>query len=328
MAEYSLNRLVSFFPTLFIVSILVFIIINAPPGDYLTVLANELRQTGDAAAEYELGILEQRYGLNQPIHVRYWKWITNFVKGDLGESFEWRKPVSEVIGDRLLLTLILSGSTMFFTWLISIPIGVYTAIHKDSLSDRVLTIVGFLGLATPNFLLALVALYLSAVHFQVIGVGGLFSEEFASAPWSVAKAIDLVKHMIIPILVIGTSQMAELIRIMRSNMLDILGQPYVLTNRAKGLKGHVIVYKHCLRVAINPLISMAGMQLPNLISGTMIVAIVLNLPTVGPMLRRALVSQDVYLSGSFLMIVTALLLVGNLLADVALALADPRIRYN
>lgn len=328
MKEFIISRLIIFIPTLFVVSIVVFIIINAPPGDYLTTLEMQLKTQGDAAAEYMLNNYRQRYGIGQPLYIKYWKWIKNFVRGDLGESFEWQEPVARVIGDRIFLTVVLSLSTMLFTWIVAIPIGIYSATHQYSFGDRFFTVFGFIGLATPNFLLALVALYISAVHLNLTSVGGLFSPVYRDAPWSLGKFIDLLSHMWVPVLIVGTYQLASLIRIMRSNMLDILGQPFVTTARAKGLSNKMVIYKHSLRVAINPLISMMGTQLPKLVSGTMIVALVLNIPTVGPLLYRALISQDVYLSGSFLMIVTFLLLIGNLLADVLLALSDPRIRYN
>ncbi|MCX7796487.1 MAG: ABC transporter permease, partial [bacterium] len=253
-------------------------------------------------------------------------WITHFIRGDFGWSFYYEKPVKELVGERLALTLVLSVVTLIFTWALAIPIGVYSATHQYSWGDNLFTFLGFIGLSIPGFLLGLLLMFISVFYFNQ-SVGGLFSPQYVNAPWTLGKVIDLFRHLWIPVIIIGLSGTAGLIRIMRGNLLDILGQQYVLTARAKGLMESIVIWKHAVRVAINPLISSLGMSLPGIISGESLVSIVLNLPTTGPLFLEALMRQDMFLAGSFLMFLTMALVVGNFLADLGLAWADPRIRY-
>jgi len=327
LSEFILKRLFHLIPTIILISLVSFVIINLPPGDYLTARITELELQGDTSAREHLERLRTHYGLDQPIFVQYWLWATRFVQGDFGFSFEYNQPARELIMDRLLLTMILSVGTLFFTWIVAIPIGIISATHPRSLFDRIATLFSFVGMATPGFLLALVLLVFVLYAFDV-SLMGLFSPEFRNAPWSVARVLDLLKHIWLPIMIIGVQGMAGLVRIMRANMLDILGQQYITTARSKGLQTRIVIYKHALRVAINPLISIAGMSLPQIIGGEMLTSIVLNLPTTGPLFYRALMVQDMYLAGSFLMFLVVFLVVGNFLADLALAWTDPRIRYN
>lgn len=326
MISYIIRRLVYSVFLLFLVSIVGFTVIQLPPGDFLTIRIQELRNRGDLSAEIYAEQLRMRYGLDKPFWMQYIIWITHFVRGDFGWSFYYEKPVSELVGERLTLTLVLSVVTLIFTWALAIPIGVYSATHKYSWGDNLFTFLGFIGLSIPGFLLGLLLMFISVFYFNQ-SVGGLFSPQYVNAPWSLGKVIDLFRHLWIPVIIIGLSGTAGLIRIMRGNLLDILGQQYVLTARAKGLHESIVIWKHAVRVAINPLISSLGMSLPGIISGESLVSIVLNLPTTGPLFLEALMRQDMFLAGSFLMFLTIALVVGNFLADLGLAWADPRIRY-
>ncbi|HON72218.1 MAG TPA: ABC transporter permease [bacterium] len=326
MLNYIIRRIIYSIFLLFLVSIVGFVVIQLPPGDFLTVRIQELRNRGDLSAEIYAEQLRARYGLDKPIWMQYIIWITNFVKGDFGWSFYYEKPVSELIGERLALTITISVITLIFTWALAIPIGVYSATHQYSWGDNIFTFLGFIGLSVPSFLLGLLLMFISVFYFNQ-SVGGLFSPEYINAPWNFAKIIDLFRHLWIPVIIIGLSGTAGLIRIMRGNLLDILGQQYILTARAKGLKESIVIWKHAVRVAINPLISSLGMSLPGIISGESLVSIVLNLPTTGPLFLEALTRQDMFLAGSFLMFLTTALVAGNFIADLALAWADPRIRY-
>ena len=312
---------------LLLISIVVFVVIDLPPGDYLTSRAAELERQGSQNAELQLRGLRERYGLDKPILTRYWLWISNFVQGDFGESFEYQRPVKELIGDSLLLTIVISIATLAFSWIIAIPIGVYSATHKYSFLDQLFTSVSFIGLATPGFLLALILMVISVYVFGA-PIGGLFSAGMEKQDWSIAKILDLARHLWIPVVLVGLSGTAELIRIMRGNLLDILNQQYVQSARARGLNERRVIWKHAVRVAINPLISLIGLQLPSILSGSIIISIVLSLPTTGPLLYRALRVQDMYFAGSFLMLLSLTLIIGNFLADIALAWADPRIAYS
>ena len=326
MLKYILNRVMIAIPTLVMVSIVSFVIIQLPPGDYLTSYVAQLREQGDVVDEAELRQLEERYGLGQPIYVQYWKWISGILfELDFGYSLEWKVPVKSLLGQRILLTFVLSLSTMLFTWTLAIPVGVLSATKQYSLIDYIATFFGFVGLGVPNFMLALVLMWISFAYLDT-SVGGLFSPEFVEAPWNLARVWDMMKHLWIPIIVLGTSGTAGLIRTMRANLLDELHKPYVTTARAKGLTESKLVRKYPLRVALNPFVSTVGYQLPALISGTTITAVVLSLPTTGPLLLRALTSQDMYLAGSFLLILSALTVIGTLLSDLMLAWVDPRIR--
>lgn len=325
MLRYVIQRLLLMVPTLLLISLVTFVIIQLPPGNYLETLISELRAAGETADLQKVEFLRQQYGLDQPLWKQYWMWLTGLLHGDLGYSFEYDRPVSAIIGERLALTFVVSFGAIVFTWVVAFPIGVYSATHKYSWADHGLTLLGFLGLATPNFLLALVLMFVSFTYFGV-SVGGLFSPEMQAAPWSGAKVVDLLEHLWIPVVVIGTSGTAGMIRRLRANLLDELKKQYVVTARAKGLPPRRVLLKYPLRIALNPFISDIGNLLPQVISGAIIVSIVLSLPTTGPILLRALRAQDMYLAGSFLMILASLTVVGVFLSDLALAALDPRIR--
>jgi peptide/nickel transport system permease protein len=325
MLRYILQRLLLMIPTLIAISIVTFVIIQLPPGDYLETLISELRESGESADLAKVEFLRKQYGLDLPLWQQYWNWATGMLQGDLGYSFEYDRPVTDIIGERLVLTMVVAAGAILFTWLVAFPIGVYSATHQYSWADHSLTLLGFLGLATPNFLLALVLMFISFAYFG-ISVGGLFSPAMQAAPWGWAKAWDMLQHLWIPVLVIGTSGTAAMIRRLRANLLDELKKQYVITARAKGLSPRRALLKYPLRIALNPFISDIGNLLPQLISGAIIVSIVLSLPTTGPILLRALRAQDMYLAGSFLMMLAVLTVIGVFLSDLALAWLDPRIR--
>lgn len=326
MLKYIIRRVLLTIPTLIAVSLVSFFIIQLPPGDYLTSYVAQLRASGDTVDIQEIEALEERYGLNRPFHVQYLRWMSGVLRGDFGYSFEWKVPVSSLIWERLLLTFVLSLSTLLFTWLLAIPIGVISAVRQYSFVDYASTTIGFLGLGIPNFLLALVLMWISFAYFDT-SVGGLFSPQFIDASWSWAKLWDLIKHLWIPMIVLGTSGTAGLIRIMRANLLDELNKPYVETARAKGVSEWELIWRYPVRVALNPFISTVGYALPTLISGATITAVVLSLPTTGPLLLRSLLSQDMYLAGSFVLLLSSLTVIGTLISDILLAWSDPRIRY-
>lgn len=325
MISFVLRRLLGMVPTLILVSILTFIIIQLPPGDFMTSLQALAASSGSGADQASMDTLRHIYGLDEPVTVQYFKWVGGFVRGDFGYSFEWKRPVAELIVDRLALTLLLSLISLGIMWVIAIPIGVYSATHQYSWGDNLLTFLSFLGLSMPDFMLGLIYLAIGIFGFGV-SVTGLYSQGMEDAPWSLAKVLDLLNHLIWPALILGVAGIAQLVRIMRGSLLEVLGQQYITTARAKGLKENIVINKYAVRVAINPLISVMGMQLPGLINGATVLGIVLTLPTTGPMFMRALTSQDMYLAGSFLVFLALMLMVGNLLADIALAWADPRIR--
>lgn len=325
MLNYIIRRVLAMIPTLFIVSVLTFIIIDLPPGDFMTQLAANMGASGSGMDEATADNLRRQYGLDQPLLVRYFAWVGGFFKGDFGYSLEWKRPVADLIFDRLMLTLLLSLLSLAIMWVIAVPIGIYSATHQYSWGDNILTFLGFLGLSVPDFLLGLVYLFIGIFVFGV-SVMGLNSPQYENAPWSIEKALDLANHLLWPALILGAGGMAQLIRIMRGSLLETLGQQFVTTARAKGLKEKVVVNKYAVRVAINPLISVMGMQIPQLISGATVLGIVLSLPTTGPLFMRALLGQDMYLAGTFLLFLALMLMVGNLLADIALAWVDPRIR--
>jgi peptide/nickel transport system permease protein len=325
MISYIIRRLLGMIPTLFLVSILTFIIIQLPPGDFMTSLQSLAASSGSGADQASMDTLRHLYGLDEPISTQYIKWMSGFVRGDFGYSFLWKRPVSELIGDRLALTLVLSLISLGVMWMIAIPIGIYSATHQYSFGDNLLTFFSFLGLSLPDFMLGLIYLSVGIFVFD-ISVTGLYSQGMESAPWSIAKFLDLANHLVWPAIILGIAGIAQLMRIMRGSLLEVLGQQYITTARAKGLKESVVINKYAVRVAINPLISVIGMQLPNLVNGATVLGIVLTLPTTGPMFVSALLSQDMYLAGSFLLFLALMLMIGNLLADIALAWADPRIR--
>lgn len=325
MIGYIIRRIITMIPTLLVISMLVFVIIQLPPGDYLESHIAELQSQGESVDEQKIEFLRAQYGLDQPMPLQYWHWLTGMLQGDFGYSFEYDLPVNEVVGDRLVLTVVISIATILFTWMIAFPIGIYSATHQYSWGDYGLSFLGFLGLATPNFLLALVMLYFANVYFGT-SIGGLMDAEYIDAPWSRDKVISILEHLWIPVIVIGTSGTAAMIRRIRANLLDELQKQYVITGRAKGLSEGKLLIKYPLRVAMNFFVADIGNLLPTVISGAEIVAVVLSLPTTGPILLSALQSQDMYLAGSFLMFLAVLTVVGVLVSDIALALLDPRIR--
>ncbi|SFH49306.1 peptide/nickel transport system permease protein [Palleronia marisminoris] len=311
---------------MFAVSLIAFALITAPPGDYLTSFAATLAQSGDVVDEARLDALRERYGFDQPFIVQYFRWIGGVLQGDFGISFEWQQPVGQLIWERMALSVTLALATLMFTWALALPIGIYSAVRKYSIGDYVATTIGFIGLATPNFLFALVLMYVAVVYFGS-DVSGLFSEGYQDAPWSWAKFGDLLSHIWIPVIILGTSATASLVRIMRANLLDELYRPYVTTARAKGLSEWRLILKYPVRIAINPFISTIGWAFPQLISGAVITAFVLSLPTSGPLMLQALLAQDMYLAGAFILLLCCLSIVGMLVSDILLALIDPRIRF-
>ena len=328
MLLFIVRRLFYLIPTLIAISIISFAIIQLPPGDFLTSYVAGLRQQGENIDESELASLRQRYGLGQPVYVQYGKWISGIVlRGDWGQSMEWQKPVKELIWERLGLTIVLSLSALLVSWFIAIPIGVYSATHQYSWLDYTMTTFSFIGLGMPGFLLALIILFLAQSRLG-LNVGGLFSEEYILAPWSWARVVDMLKHLWVPMLILALNSTAGGIRITRANLLDELNKPYVETARAKGVKETKLIWKYPVRVALNPFFSTVGWSLASLVSGATLIAIVLSLQTTGPMMLRALTSQDMYLAGSFLFLLSALTVIGTLISDILLALVDPRIRLD
>jgi peptide/nickel transport system permease protein len=325
MFAYTIRRLVTMVPTLIAISIIIFVIIQLPPGDYLSTYISELQAQGEGVNTQRIEYLRETYGLDEPLWQQYLMWAGGLLQGDLGYSFEHELPVSEVVGDRLLLTFVISIVTIIFTYAVAFPIGVYTAVRQYSIGDYTLSFLGFLGLATPNFLLALVLLYVANVWFGT-SIGGLMDPEYLDQPWSWAKVGSVLEHLWVPVVVIGTSGTAAMIRRLRANLLDELNKQYVITGLAKGLSPGRLLIKYPLRLAINPFIADIGSLLPQVVSGAAIVSVVLDLPTTGQMLIAALKSQDMYLAGSFLMFLSMLTVIGMLLSDLALAVLDPRIR--
>jgi peptide/nickel transport system permease protein len=325
MTRYILERL-ALLPLLMVVySFVIFVIIQAPPGDFLTTYIATLAASGSSMSAEQVEALRQQYGLDQPMLVQYALWMKQLVVGNLGLSLEYQRPNADLILEQLGLTLALALFSFVLTWAIAVPAGIYSATHPRSLIDHALTVINYVGVATPNFMLALVLMWVAFAYLD-ISVTGLFSPEFADAPWSWARIWDLLTHLWLPALVLGIAGTARLSRIMRANLLDELNKPYVVTARAKGMKEWRLVLRYPVRLAFNPLVSTIGWYLPQLFSGSLIVATVMNLPNIGPLLLRALVNQDMYLAGGILLIYSFLTIVGTLLSDVLLALIDPRIR--
>ena len=325
MIRYIFTRTLAMIPTLILASMVIFIIIELPPGDYFETYIGELRAAGESVDPARIEYLRQEYGFDKPLWQRYLIWITNFIQGDFGYSFEYQKPVSEVVGDKLFLTMLVSFATILITWAIAFPIGIYSATHQYSWGDYGLTFVGLLGLATPNFLLALVLMYVLNSFFG-ISYGGLYDARFANAPMSWEKFVSVLEHLIVPAIVIGTAGTAAMIRRLRANLLDELQKQYVVTAKAKGLPKWKAITKYPLRMSLNFFVADIGSLLPAIISGAEVVAIVLSLPTTGPLLIEALRSQDMYLAGSFLMFLAVLTVIGVLISDILLGFLDPRIR--
>lgn len=327
MRRYILRRLAHVVPTLLLISLVAFTVVQLPPGDFLDAHVAALQAQGGSVELAALESLRERYGLDQPFLGQYLRWMQNILlRGDFGFSFEWNRPVSEVIWDRLGLSMIVSLAALVFVYVVAFPIGIYSAVRKYTAGDYAFTLLGFLGLATPNFLLALVLMYVALTVFGQ-SVGGLFSPDFVDAPWSIAKFLDLLAHLWIPTVIIGTASTASLIRVMRANLLDELNRPYVQAARAKGMPEFRLLMRYPVRAALNPFVSKLGWELPHIVSSAAIVAVVLNLPTTGPVLLMALKSQDTYLAGSFLLMLSVLTVIGTFISDLLLAWLDPRIRH-
>ncbi|RCW62410.1 ABC transporter permease [Halanaerobium sp. ST460_2HS_T2] len=331
MISYVIRRSLLAIPMLLLVSLIAFFILTLPPGDYMTSYQNQLTsQAGLTTAEAEemADEMRQKYGLDQPFLIQYYNWIKNIVtNGDFGYSFFYSKSVSAVIWSRMGYTLLIAGLCHFISVFVGVIIGIFSATHKYSFADYIFTVLAFLGVSIPAFFLAIFMMYIFSFELGM-GVGGLFSDEYIMAPWSLAKVWDLIKHLWLPVIIVGFAGTARNMRVMRSNLLDVLGLQYIQTAKAKGLKNKTVVYKHAVKNAIKPIVMSMGSALPFLITGEMITSIVLDLPTTGPAFYNALVNQDMYLAGSFLMMIAVILVIGNLLADIALAWVDPRVRYN
>ncbi|ODT82467.1 MAG: ABC transporter permease [Pelagibacterium sp. SCN 64-44] len=328
MLRYIIKRTLWMLPSLIAISFLAFILIQLPAGDYVTAYVAKQAAAGQDVEPATIAALREQFGLNRPMLVQYFDWISDILlRGDFGMSFEWQQSVNELIGERMLLTVILAFATLAGTWVLALPLGIYSAVRKYSVGDYVLNAITFVGLALPNFLLALVAMYIAVMYFNA-DVGSLFSPAYERAPWSVAKVWDLITHLWLPVSILAVSGTASLVRIMRANMMDELRKPYVTTARAKGLSEMRLLFKYPLRLALNPFISTIPWVLPTLVSGSIVVAITLNLPTAGPILLNALVGQDMYLAGAFVLMICLLTLLGSLISDILLALVDPRIRLN
>lgn len=326
MLAYIGRRFLYMLTTLFLVSIVGFVIINLPSGSYVDAYIAQRQMQGTFTAQEEIASIKKRFALDKPLYWQYGKWLFGFVQGDFGLSFEFNREVKTMIWERIGYTVLISFATLLFTWIVAIPIGIYSATHQYTVGDHAFTLLGLAGLSMPSFLLALVLMVIAQMVFKQ-SVGGLFSPKYADAPWSWGKVVDLLKHLWVPIVVVGASGTAGLIRMMRGNLLDILNMQYVQAARARGLSESLVIIKHAVRNAVHPLIMLMGMSLPGIISGATVVSIVLNLPTTGPMYFRALQSQDMYLAVTFLMFLAIMLVVGNFLADLLLAWVDPRIRY-
>ena len=327
MGRYLIKRFLYVIPSLLIISLISFLLIELPPGTFADTVAAEMMESG-SVNEGAIKAIEERYGLNKPILEQYWKWITGILlHGDFGESFIWSRSVSSVLWERLGYTLILTGSAFLFVCLVSIPIGIFSAVRQYSFGDYIFTTLGFLGLAIPGFLLSLIMMYIGFKYFDQT-IGGFFSPEIKEAPWNYAKFMDLLSHLWIPAIIVGLEGTTSLIRIVRANLLDELLKPYVITARAKGLSEVKLILKYPVRVALIPFIATVGWMLPGLISGATIVSVVMSLPTTGPILLRSLMGQDMYLAASFILMLSVLTVIGTLISDILLAVVDPRIRYH
>jgi len=325
MTRYILQRL-ALLPLLMVIySFVIFVIIQAPPGDFLTAYVATLASSGSSLSAEQIAAMRHQYGLDQPMIVQYFLWVQHLLHGDFGLSLEYQRPNAELISEMLGLTLALALFSFVLTWVLAIPAGIYSATHPRSVGDHILTVINYIGVATPNFMLALILMWVAFAYFDV-SVTGLFSPDYVNAAWSWGRVLDLLEHIWLPALVLGIAGTARLSRIMRANLLDELNKPYVVTARAKGMKEWRLVLRYPVRLAFNPLVSTIGWYLPLLFSGSLIVATVMNLPNIGPLLLRALVNQDMYLAGGILLIYSFLTVVGTLLSDVLLALIDPRIR--
>jgi peptide/nickel transport system permease protein len=325
MLAYLVRRLILAVLTVWAVSVLAYVVIELPPGDYITSYIAQMSSSGSGVSEQEAQALRQQYGLDQPVYIQYLRWMGLVLQGNYGMALEYGRPVGEVIGDRLWLTMVVSVAAIILTWLVALPIGIYSAVRQYSIGDYVATFVGFIGLAVPGFMLALIIMYLGFTLFGA-HIGGLFSDQYADAPWTLAKVWDLTKHLPVPAIILGLAGTAQLIRIMRANLLDELGKPYVMTARARGLSEARLVLKYPVRVALNPFASTIGYLLPYVVSGSIIVSLVLSLPTVGPLLLKALIAQDMFLAGTIVLMLGVMTVIGTFISDLLLLWIDPRIR--
>lgn len=326
MANYIFRRILGMIPTLLIISIITFVIILLPPGDFFTTLQAEMAATGGGPDKETIKKLQELYGLDQPPLIQYLKWISGFPRLDFGYSLEWGAPVWSVISSKLTYTIFLGFLSVLFMAIVAIPIGVYSATHQYSFGDNALSAIGFIGLSIPGFLLALVWMFVGITILR-IPVGGVFSEDMVNASWSLEKLLDYIIHLIPAVVILGLSSTAQIQRIMRSSLLDVLGQQHITTARAKGLRERKVINKYAVRVAVNPVITVLALEMSKVINTSILVGIVMMLPTLGPIFLRSLLSQDMYLAGTILLFSTVLLMVSNLIADVALAYVDPRIAY-
>jgi peptide/nickel transport system permease protein len=325
MVEFLTRRLLLLVPTVIVISMIAFVVIQLPPGDFLTSYVATLQANGENIDAAQIESLRQQYGLGEPIHIQYLKWVAGMFNGNFGQSLQWKAPVKDLIWERLVLTVVLSLTSLIFIWAVAFPVGIYSAIKQYSPGDYFFTFVSFVGLGVPNFLLALVVMWVAYSRFGLT-VGGLFSPEYANVPWSFGRVLDLGQHLWIPMVVLGMGGTAGLIRVMRANLLDELHKPYVVTARAKGMPEEKLLLKYPVRLALNPFVSTVGWTLPGLVSGSVIVSVVLNLPTTGPLLLSALLSQDMYLAGAIILLISILTVIGTLVSDLLLAWLDPRIR--
>ncbi len=326
MTRYIIRRVLGMIPTLIIISIISFILIQLPPGDIITSTLRELEQQGQPVSEEKIAALRAMYHLDDPMPVQYLRWIGGFLQGNMGYSIRYQQPVNRLVMERLGLTVLIAVASILFTWVLAMPAGIYSGVKQYSITDYTLTVLAFLGMATPSFVLALIMMYLGYEWFG-ISVGGLFSPEFVGAPWSLDRVTDLLKHIWVPMVILGLGGTAGMIRVLRANLLDELKKPYVVTARAKGLHPIRVILKYPVRIAISPFISTIGWMLPGLFSGSAIISVVLDLPTTGPLLLEALMSQDMYLAGSFIMVLSTLTVIGTLISDLLLVVVDPRIKY-
>ena len=325
MPQYLVKRFLYMILLLWLLTLVSFIIIQLPPGDIVSSIARRMAETGEAADQAMMDAMREQWGLDKPIHVQYLRWFRNLLRGNMGFSFLLNRAVAEVVGERIALTALISGTTLIFTFVMAIPIGIYSATHQYQAGDYVFSFVGFIGLATPNFLLALILM----MGLLALGMspGGLFSPEYLKQPWSLGKVVDLIAHLPLPIVVVGTAGTAGVIRIMRATLLDELEKQYVITARSKGVAETRLLFRYPVRVALNPIISTVGWLLPVIVSGEIITALVIGIPTVGPLLFRALQFQDMFLASSLLLMINMLTVIGTLLSDLLLVASDPRIRF-
>jgi peptide/nickel transport system permease protein len=323
---YIARRFILAIITIWAITVLSFVIIQLPPGDYVTAYTAQMSATGTIVSREEVEALRKQFALDKPIHVQYFRWMSQIARGNFGLAMEYGRPVTEVIGDRLWLTIVVSVAAVIFTWVVALPIGIYSAVRQYSFGDYLFTFVGFLGVAIPSFLLALIIMYVGFKYFNA-DVGGLFSAEYQLEPWSIDKVMDLLRHLPLPAVVLGLAGTAQLIRIMRANLLDEIRKPYVVTARAKGLSETRVIMKYPVRAALNPFASTVGYLFPFIVSGSIIVSLVLSLPTVGPLLLKALLSQDMFLAGTIMLMLGVMTVVGTFLSDLLLMWIEPRIRF-